>query len=176
MTEHKITIKAKEMHKEEDGKSMIGFGVGVRYEGPNKNGITPEMAICGIGGLLTAIDLDEGEIEKITDGLTKQIIGGEKFSSMGDSFEEAESKAGKKSVKKSIESANDTFIRMIKDPKWKKVINNETDFSTKEMVNLKALAWIAVALRALKEADHEACARLEKLFLEDVAGLNEDEE
>lgn len=176
MTEHKITIKAKEMHKEDDNKSMIGFGVGVRYEGPNKNGITPEMAITAIGGLLTAIDLNEGEIEKITEDLTKQIIGGEKFSAMADSFEEAESKADKKSVKKSIESAHDTFVRMIKDPKWKKVINGQTDFSTKEMANLKALAWVATALRALKEVDQKASARLEKLFLEDVAGLNEDEE
>lgn len=171
MIEHKIKIKAEEMHKEEDGKSMIGYGVGIRYEGPNKDGITPEMAICAIGGLLTAIDLDKDEVEKITDGLTKLIIKDEgRFTTMGDSFEEAEERADTKKTKR-VQKAVSTFLDLITDSKWRKLIRHEVDFCEDDNAKTRFLAWSAVMLRELSGLDKECAKVMEKMFFEEVVGF-----
>lgn len=173
---HSVELKLEETHKKTDEGCFVGYGVNVCYEGPNKYGIDKKMAISCISAVLGSAGVDKEDIEKITDKLAKELLSEESTkTAVADSLEEAETIAKKKKKKDAVESANETFIRMINDPKWGKVINNKTDFSVKEMSGLKVLAWVATALRVVGEMDKEKHNRLEKLFLEDIAGLNDDE-
>lgn len=173
---HNVELKLEETHKKTDEGCLVGYGVSVCYEGPNKYGIDKKMAISCIGALLSSAGVDREDIEKITDKLSEELLSEESAkTAVADSFEEAETVVKNKKKKDAVESANETFIRMINDPKWGKVINNKTDFSVKEMSGLKVLAWVATALRVVGDMDKEKQSRLEKLFLKDIAGLNDDE-
>lgn len=171
---HNVELKLEETHKKTDEGCFVGYGVKVCYKGSNEYGIDKKMAISCIGAILGAAGVDREDIEEITDKLAKELLPEESAkTAVADSLEEAETVAKKK--KDVSESASETFIRMISDPKWGKVIKNKTDFSVKETSGLKVLAWVATALRIIGEVDKEKQSRLEKLFLEDIAGLNDDE-
>lgn len=173
---HNVELKLEETHKKTDEGCFVGYGVSMCYEGPNKYGVDKKMAISCIGALLSSAGVDREDIEKITDKLSEELLSEESAkTAVADSFEEAETVVKKKKKKDAVESANETFVKMINDPKWGKVINNETDFSVEKNSGLKVLAWVAAALKVVGEMDKEKHNRLEKLFLEDIAGLNDDE-
>lgn len=173
---HKVELKLEEVNKKTGSGRFVGYGVGVHYEGPNEYGIDKKMAISCAGALFAAAGIDKEDIGKITDKLSEELLPEESTkTAVADSFEEAETIAKKKKKEEAIESANETFIKIINDPKWGKILRNETDFSVKENSGLKVLAWVATALKVVGEMDKEKHNRLEKLFLEDIAGLNDDE-
>lgn len=173
---HTVELNLEEKHKKTDEGRLVGYGVKVCYKGPNEHGINKEMAISCIGAVLGAAGIDREDIEEITDELAEELLSGKSTTTaVVDNFEEAETVAKKKRKAKAEESANETFVKMINDPKWGKVINNETDFSVDKNSGLKVLAWVATALKVVGEIDKKKHDRLEKLFLEDIAGLNDDE-
>ena len=173
---HTVELNLEEKHKKTDEGRIVGYGVKVCYKGPNEYGIDKEMAISCVGAVLGAAGVDREDIEKITDGLAEELLSGKSTrTAVVDNFEEAEAVAKKKKKKDAVESANETFVKMINDPKWGKIIRDETDFSVEKNSGLKVLAWVATALKVVGEIDKEKHDRLEKLFLEDIAGLNDDE-
>lgn len=173
---HTVELKLEEMNKKTGKGRFVGYGVGVHYEGPNEYGIDKKMAISCAGAILAAAGINKEDVGKITDKLSKELLPEESTkTAVADNFEEAEAIVKNKKKADAEESANETFIRMISDPKWAKVLRNETDFSVKENSGLKVLAWVATALKVVGEIDKEKHDRLEKLFLEDIAGLNDDE-
>lgn len=174
---HTVELKLEEINKKTGKGRFVGYGVGVHYEGPNKYGIDTKMAISCAGALFAAAGIDKEDIGKITDKLSEELLPEESTkTAVVDSFEEAEAiTKDKKKAEAAIESANETFIKIISDPKWAKVLRNETDFSVDKNSGLKVLAWVATALKVVGEMDKKKHNRLEKLFLEDIAGLNDDE-
>lgn len=175
MTEHRIKLKATELHKEENGKPMIGYKVRTRYEGPNKHGITREMAICAIGALLSAVNLDVDEVEKITSDLTKQIIDDGRGVAAGKTAEEAAARVDKKREDQ-IEKLTSTFFELITDPKWRKLIRHEVKFCESNYTQTRVIAWIAIVLHELKAHDKKGCEVLEDMFFDDVIKIKDDEE
>ena len=173
---HTVELNLEEKHKKTDEGCLVGYGVRVCYKGTNEYGIDKKMAISCVGAVLGAAGVDREDIEKITDELAEKLLSEKSTrTAVVDSFEEAEAVAKKKKKKLVEESANETFIRMINDPKWGKIIRGETDFSVEKNSGLKVLAWVATALKVVGEIDKERHDRLEKLFLEDIAGLYDDE-
>lgn len=173
---HTVELNLEEKHKKTDEGCLVGYGVRVCYKGTNEYGIDKKMAISCAGALFAAAGIDKEDIGKITDKLSEELLPEKSTrTAVADSFEEAETIAKGKKKKLAEESANETFVKMINDPKWGKVINNKTDFSVEKNSGLKVLAWVATALKVVGEIDKERHDRLEKLFLEDIAGLNDDE-
>lgn len=175
MTEHRIKIKAVELHKEENGMPMIGYRTSTRYEGPSKHGITPEIAVCAIGSVLSAANLDVDQVEKITSDLTKQIIKDSCEVAAGKTAEEAAARVDKKREGQ-IEKLTSTFFGLITDPKWRKLIRHEVKFCESDYTQTRVIAWIAILLHELKAHDKKGCEILENMFFDDVIKIKDDEE
>ena len=179
--EHEINVKATEYHKESDDGFFKGYGINVGYVGPDKKGISKEMAIAAIGGILKAIDVDNDDVENIVDSLTDFLTPSAKTSSIGDTFEESYDRATEKQKEKhtkkdKISSAQETFVRMIQDPKWNKLLKGENILSDDKNKEIRILAWVATALNNIKEHNEGCAKRLEKIFLDEVAKINDDDE
>ena len=179
--EHEINIKADEYHKESGNGFFKGYGISVGYIGPDKKGITKEMAIAAIGGILKAIDMDNDDVDNVVDSLTDYLIPTAKTASIGDTFEEtlehATEKQKEKIAKKNSKlSAQEMFIRLIKDPKWSKLLKGENILSDDKGKEIRILAWVATALNNINEYNEGCAKRLEKIFLDEVAKINDDNE
>ena len=179
--EHEINVKATEYHKEVDDGFFKGYGINVGYVGPDENGISKEMAIAAIGGILRAIDVDSDDVENIVDSLTDYLVSDAKTSSIGGTFEESYDRATEKQKEKRAKkdrklSAQEMFIRLIKDPKWNKLIKGENILSENKGKEIRILAWVATALNNIKEYNEGCAERLEKIFLDEVAKINDDDE
>ena len=165
---HTIVIKLKEVvDKVEDKVTGVGLASRVSYKGPNCKGVTPELALSAIGGLLQAAGVSKENVNKHIESIGKDIVlNGTVF---------CDKKETKKSKGEVLTEAAESFARMIKDERWQKVINNKTDIEMNKR-GRKLCAWAATVFEIIeRDSKHGKKSRdwLENLFLRDVAGIDD---
>lgn len=165
---HTIVIKVKEIVEKDDNKiSGVGLASRVSYKGPNNNGVTPELALSSIGGLLQAAGVSKENVNKHIESIGKDIV------SNGKVF--CDKKDSEKTKSEALAEAAESFARMIKDERWQKVINNKSDIDMNKR-GRKLCAWAATVFEIIeRDSKHGKKSRdwLENLFLKDVAGIDD---
>lgn len=179
--EHKINFKLKEVSEETDEGKMVGFGCGMKYVGDSEDGVTPGMAVTCIGALLkNVMHADDDFIEELIQSLGTKFVSKNATIVSAKNHEEAKKKAKEKRINTGMETATEAFSRMMQDERWLKVITGKTNIKL-DSQNKHMLAWVSTALSVIAELEgtrSKQCKYMEDLFLEDVAGIadNEDEE
>lgn len=165
---HTIVIKVKEIVEKDDNKiSGVGLASRVSYKGPNGNGVTPELALSSIGGLLQAAGVSKENVNKHIESIGKDIVSNGKVC--------CDKKDSKKTKSEVLAEAAESFARMIKDERWQKVINNKSDIEMNKR-GRKLCAWAATVFEIIeRDSKHGKKSRdwLENLFLKDVAGIDD---
>lgn len=168
INKHTIVIKIKEIvEKDGDTKSMVGLASRVSYKGSNSNGITPELALSAIGGLLQAAGVSKENINKHIESIGKDIVPNGKVC--------CDKKDAEKAKDESVADAAKAFARMMKDERWQKVINNKTDIEMNKRGS-KLCAWAATVFEIIeRDNKHGKKSRdfVENLFLKEVAGIDD---
>lgn len=168
LNRHTIVIKIKEIiEKDGDTKAMVGLASRVSYKGSNSNGITPELALSAIDGLLQAAGVSKENINKHIESIGKDIVSNGKVY--------CDKKDAEKAKDESVADAAKAFARIMKDERWQKVINNKTDIEMNKRGS-KLCAWAATVFEIIeRDSKHGKKSRdwLENLFLKEVAGIDD---
>lgn len=168
LNRHTIVIKIKEIvEKDGDTKSMVGLASRVSYKGSNSNGITPELALSAIGGLLQAAGVSKENVDKHMESIGKDIIPNGKVC--------CDKKDAEKAKDESVADAAKAFARMMKDERWQKVMKNKTDIEMNTR-GRKLCAWAATVFEIIeRDSQHGKKSRdfVENLFLKEVAGIDD---
>lgn len=167
---HTIVVKLKEVvDKVEDRVTGVGLGSRVSYKGPNSNGVTPELALSAIGGLLQSAGIDKKTVNKHIDAIGKDIV------TRGTVVCPDSEKETKKTKGDTIVEAAEAFARMMDDERWNKVINNKSDIRMDKR-GRKLCVWTATVLEIIgrdSKNGKKSRAWLEDLFLKEVAGIDD---
>ena len=176
MAEHKIVLKIKEIETGET--DFKGTAVGCKYVGENKDCITPELAMSGIGAMLSTVCDDEDFVKQIVDMVGKKTLKNYASCESGDSFEEVMEKRGKKNA---VSDALDSFMKLASDERWVKFITGKECgrmSGANKDTRRHIAAFIAVVCKSLRDAtgDDKEGNSLTNLFFDQCLGLNSDED
>lgn len=176
MAEHKIVLKIEEVETGET--DCKGTSVGCKYVGENKDGITPTLAMSGIGAILSTVCDDEDFVKQIVDMVGKKTLKNYSSCERGNSFEEVMEKRSKKNA---ISDALDSFMRLANDERWVKFITGKECgrmSGANKDTRRHIAAFIAVVCKTLHDAtgDDKEGDALTTLFFDQCLGLNSDED
>lgn len=139
--EHKIIISLDEIGKISEG---LAVGVGLKYRGPNKDGLTKKLALSAIGAILTAVD--SYSLEAMTTIAEKLGIGLCDYKRFNNEKEARE--ALEKNSCDNTEITLKSLKRILADERWTKVLTGEKKINKSPA---KICALVATALEMIKD-------------------------